>query len=184
MPDLPPSVSAPVRVTSPGGVLKLFEPLLAYVDRNIPEEFLITPEGARRTRLITRFGTMGPAFGVVYALFYLLIGHLWGAGIIVLCSISMWLTPGLMRWKKSPELGGNFFALTLTLGFLSLCFVEGGVHGHALSWLVTVPLCALLVIGRRSSFWWAIISFLAAAIVVGSNLAGWELPKTYDPKIG
>lgn len=154
------------------------------MDRQIPAELSTTPEELRRSKLITRFGILGSLFGFTYASFYFLIGHLWGASIIVVCSGGVVLTPFLLRWKKSIELAGNFFSVTLTLGFFSLCFVEGGVHGHAIAWLVSVPLCSLLVMGRKASLWWSAISFCAASVIVGLDLAGKTLPVTYNPKWG
>jgi signal transduction histidine kinase len=162
--------------------LRLLAPLIAFLERQVPPELLATPESARRARLITNFGILGSSFGVVYATFFFLIGHIWGTVIVILCSAGVLATPLLLRWRKSTELAGNFFSATLTLGFFSLCFVEGGVNGHALSWLVSVPLCAMLFINRRSAFWWMLIAFLAAAIIVGFDLAGVRLPVTYNAK--
>ncbi|HEY1791223.1 MAG TPA: HAMP domain-containing sensor histidine kinase [Verrucomicrobiae bacterium] len=152
------------------------------LDRQIPAEFLSDPESTRRARLITGFGLLGVSFGIVYAAFYLLIGHFWGAGIVMGCSTGVALTPYLMLRKRSLEVAGNFFVLTLTLGFLGLCLVEGGENGHALAWLVSVPLCSFILLGERQATWWVIISFLAAGIVICLNLEGMMLKPTYDPK--
>ena len=136
----------------------------------------------RRARLVTRFGVLGSLFGFTYALFYFLIGHKWGAAIVVCCSSGVAATPFLMSWKKSVEPAGNLLALTLTLGFTGLCFVEGGLHGHAIAWLVSVPLCALLLVGRKAARRWALISFFACAVIAGIDLAGFTLKPLYDPK--
>jgi signal transduction histidine kinase len=156
--------------------------LFDTIDRYVPEHLLIDPESARRGRLITRFGLLGSIFGLIYAVFYLLIGHYWGAGIIILCTLGIALTPSIMYWRKSVQPAGHFFAFTLTLGFLGLCGCEGGASGHALAWLVSVPLCALLLLGQRGAVIWLGLAFLAAALVVGCDLAGINLPKTYPPK--
>ena len=140
------------------------------MDRQIPAEFFADPEYTRRARLIMGFGVLGSIFGLVYALFYILIGHKWGALIVIFCSTGVALSPLLMRWKKSVEVAGNFFMLILTLGFIGLCFVEGGLHGHAIAWLVSVPLCALLLVGRKSAGRWAVIDFFAASVVAGLAL--------------
>jgi hypothetical protein len=140
------------------------------------------PESFRRARLIMRFGLLGSIFGLIYALFYLAIGHYWGAGIIAACTMGVAVTPSLMLWKKTTEMAGHFFALTLTLGFLGLCCCEGGVHGHAIAWLVSVPLCALLLLGQRGAVLWLALAFLCAALVVGCDLAGFNLPTTYNQK--
>ena len=140
------------------------------------------PENARRARLLVGFGLLGSVFGTIYALFYLLIGHYWGALIIISCTTGIAISPWLMWKNRSIQWGGNFFAAILTMGFLGLCFVEGGVNGHALAWLVSVPLCALLLTGTRTAITWAIIAFLAAAVVVGCDLVGIKLHFTYDMK--
>jgi signal transduction histidine kinase len=171
------------KIDAPGspivGVLNIF---FALIDRQIPENLLADPESARHAKLITRFGLLGSVFGLIYAGFYLLIGHTCGAGIILVCTGGVAITPVVMRWCKSTSLPGNFFSLTLTLGFLGLCLVEGGIHGHAIAWLVSVPLCALLLLGQRAAIPWVVVSFLAAALVAGLDLDGIELPVTYDPK--
>jgi hypothetical protein len=51
----------------------------ARTDRYIPSNLAADPESFRRARLITRFGLLGSVFGLVYTLFYLLLGHDWGA---------------------------------------------------------------------------------------------------------
>ena len=152
------------------------------MDRYIPANLSADPESFRRARLITRFGMLGSAFGLIYTLFYLVLGHSWGAAIIAGCTVGIALSPVLMLWRKSTEPAGHFLAFVLTMGFLSLCCCEGGVHGHALAWLVSVPLCALLLLGTRAAVLWLALAFLAASLVVGCDAAGIMLPTTYDPK--
>jgi signal transduction histidine kinase len=182
MDTTPPVSLKPGENLTANGAPAFFQPLVRLMDRQIPEELSTTPENLRRAKLITRFGILGALFGFSYATFYFLIDHLWGTFIILMCSCGVIFTPFLLRWKKSIELAGNFFSLTLTLGFFSLCFVEGGVHGHAIAWLVSVPLCSLLIMGRKPSLWWSAISFGAASVIVGLDLAGKELPTTYNPR--
>ena len=60
--------------------------------------------------------------------------------------------------------------------------MEGGLKGHAIAWLVSVPLCALLLVGTTAAKWWAGIVFIAAAIVASFDLAGSQLPTTFNAK--
>jgi signal transduction histidine kinase len=185
-----PANPLPAAVESSGarkGALSSFTSYLgakfsALMDRPIPAQLLTEPEMARRARLVTRFGVLGSLFGFTYAFFYFFIGHKWGAIIVVCCSTGVAATPFLMSWKKSVEPAGNLLSLTLTLGFTGLCFVEGGLHGHAIAWLVSVPLCALLLVGRKSARRWAVISFFAGAVIAGIDLAGFTLKPMYDPR--
>jgi len=177
-----PNENTPVTAEEDSGLYGLWEKFVHLVDRSIPEDLAADPESFRHARLITRFAILGTASGLAFTIFYLLIGHYWGALIVFLCTTGVCLTPAVMRSQHSIPLAGNFFCLTLVLGFLSLSFVEGGIHGHAIAWLVSIPLCALLLLGREQGIRWTIISVTAAAVVASLDLAGVTLPITYDPR--
>jgi signal transduction histidine kinase len=167
-----------------GSQMSLFQRFVAFLDSAVPREFLGDPEQVRRARLISRFGVLGGPFGMGYAVFYIAIGHKWGALIILICSPCFAAAPYLMRWKKSVEFAGHFLVLILTLGFTALCCVEGGMSGHAMAWLVCIPLCALLLLGQASALRWAAAIFFIAAVIAALDLMGIRLPVTYNPKWG
>jgi signal transduction histidine kinase len=60
--------------------------------------------------------------------------------------------------------------------------VEGGLQGHAIAWLVSVPLCAFLLLGQEAAKRWVMFAFLAAGLVALLDLLGVMLPVTYDLK--
>ncbi len=143
-------------------------------------QFANDPELGRRARLITRFGFLGFLFGMPYAAFYLFIGHYWGAGIIVVCSVAYGITPFIIKVTQSLRLPGNLLSGIMAGGFSGLCLVEEGMHGHAIAWLASVPLCALLLVDRKAAHFWAAISFLCGAAIVGANFLGIKFPNTFD----
>src|SRR5262249_40548122 len=98
------------------------------------------------------------------------------------CSSGFGFTPWLMKRTGSLDTAGNILSLILVLGFSALCCVEGGMNGHAIAWLASVPLCAMLLLGRREGGRWMIASFAACAFIVGLNLSGLAMKPTYDPK--
>ncbi len=153
----------------------------AVTDRFLTAECRSDPERGRRARLVTRFGFVGFIFGTFFALFYLGIGHPWGAGIVTLCSVLFAVTPWIMKCRDSERLGGELLSAVMLLGFMALCGVEGGMHGHAIAWLATVPLCALLLVGKESARRWAYGSAVSAGWVVVLGLAGVRLPTLYPP---
>ncbi len=140
------------------------------------------PELGRRARLIARFGLLGFLFGLIFATFYLLIGHYWGAAIVSICSLGFVATPYLMRATRSLNFAGNLLAAIMTAGFTGLCCVEGGLSGHAIAWLVVVPLCALLLLGRQPAKWWLAICFVMASAIIGLALAGVPMRDTIPPR--
>lgn len=138
-------------------------------------------ELTRRARLVSRFGILGAIFGTAFGIFYALIGHRWGAGIVAVCSTAFAFVPWLLRRTQSIPLAGNALCCVLIIGFTALCGCEGGSEGHAIAWLVSVPLCALLLVGRQTAGTWAALSFAAAAGIVIANLSGVKMTETYDP---
>jgi len=149
-------------------------------ERFIPDACQQDPESARRARLVARFGILGTVFGGVFALFYALVGHFWGAGIVTVCSSGFAFIPWLMRRTQSVPLAGHSLCGILIAGFTALCGCEGGSEGHAIAWLVSVPLCALLLVGRKAAGAWAVMSFAAGAGVVVACLLGFKMRPTYD----
>lgn len=158
------------------------EKLDLFLDRRIPETLAVKPESLRRSRLIIRFSVLGALFGFCYATFYGAIGHYWGAAIIICCSFGVGAVPWLLRFTGSTEWAGNCHALMLTAGFIGLCCIEGGVDGHAIAWLVSVPLCALLLAGKRSALVWCAICLLAVTGILVLNSLGFNCPVLYPPQ--
>jgi len=139
-------------------------------------------EPCRRARLITGFGLLGFLFGSFYAGFYLLIGHFWGAEIIMACSVAVACVPFLLRATGSIRLAGNLLTLILLLGFGSLCGIEGGVRGHAIGWMAAVPLCALLLVAGPEAWAWCGVSVAVTGFFVALDLAGIRLPLMYPAR--
>lgn len=139
-------------------------------------------EPYRRARLITGFGVLGFVFGSFYAAFYLLIGHVYGAGIIIVCSLGVACAPLLLRATGSIRAAGNLLTLILLLGFGGLCAIEGGVRGHAIGWLAAVPLCALLLVAGREAAGWCLLSVAVTGFFVVLDLDGVRLPLLYPER--
>lgn len=137
------------------------------------------PDQRRRAHLIISFGFLGAIFGALYAGFYLAIDHYSGYVIILVCSTCFAFVPALLRQTGSTSLAGNFYCSILIAGFFCLCWVEGGMHGHALAWLVAVPLCALLLVPRGAAYLWAAAAFVSSVFTAGVEFFGITPPFNY-----
>lgn len=151
-------------------------------DSYIPQELSETPELLRRSRLQIRFGWMGGLFGLAYALFYAFASHWWGAAIILICSLAFALIPSVLRRSRSLRLAGHLFALVLFSGFSALCAIEGGLYGHAIAWLASIPLCVLLLLEIKDALIWSALCFLSASVFGLLEVAGIHVPHTYSPE--
>ena len=114
-------------------------PLAAVIDRFVPPGAYGSAESRRRAQLFVTFSALGGVFGGLFAAFYLAIGHFWGGGIVLLCTLAMLGAPWVVR-AAGLETAGNIYACVLVLGFSGLTAIEGGLQGHAIAWLAVVPL--------------------------------------------
>jgi signal transduction histidine kinase len=137
------------------------------------------PEQFRRARLLTGFGILGALFGTAYSAFYLSVGHYWGALVIILCSACFALMPWLLRWGWGQPVLAEAYSIILVIGFFALCWLEDGLHGHAIAWLASVPLCALLLIGLKGATRWGVVCTSAAGVIAGLEFIGQSAPITY-----
>lgn len=150
--------------------------------RFVPVDLRHDPELHRQARLHIGFGILGSVFGTLYAAFYLLIHHFWGAGIILFCSAIFAAIPWILKRFHCLHITGNLFAFTLLLGFTGLCTVEGGMNGHAIAWLAGIPLCVLLLVRLREALFWTLVCFGVALFFGFMDLLGVTFPETFDAR--
>ena len=174
----------PVRLRSsfPHFLQVLLTRLDAFIARFVPDHCRLDPDRTRRARLIAHFGVQGAVFGAAYALFYFGIGHHHGALVIVVCSVVFAGVPFLLRRTGALGLTGHLLLGTMTAGFTQLTLIEGGIHSHAVAWLASVPLCALLILGVRPASVWAGLCFVIGTGIGIAALPGVELEPLYDPR--
>ena len=86
---------------------------------------------------------------------------------------------GCSRRTGRLTLTGNLHAFILVLGFGGLSAIEGGVHGHAVAWLASVPLCALLLVDTRSGVVWCGACFLAILVFCALEMLHIPVPALY-----
>jgi signal transduction histidine kinase len=165
---------------------RLLQRLIAWLDgfvtRFIPPKCRADPNETRRARLIAHFGLQGAVFGTAYAIFYYYIGHIRGAEVVVVCSLLFAATPWFLRRSGALHLTGHLLVGTMAAGFTQLTLIEGGIHSHAVSWLASVPLCALLILGVWPAAIWAAVCFVAGGLIALLTLIGWDLAPLYDPR--
>ena len=149
-----------------------------------PEDWQPDAEEKRHGDLIAGFSIVGGGFALGYAAFYLWIGHYLGAGIILGHSMVFSTLPFWLRKRRNPSMAGAWLVFALTSLVTMLSILEGGVRGHAVAWLATIPVCAhLLLAGGRAALGWSLIAVALAMGFGGVELAGVEFPLLYDPAL-
>ena len=150
--------------------------LHAELDRFVPAG--PDAEGRRRAMLFIAFSLQGVVFGLLFAGFYLAIGHVWGALIVFVCAAAMAGAPWIVG-AAGLEVAGNIYAFVLVAGFSGLTAIEGGIYGHAVAWLAVVPLCACILVGQQMGRLWCIICLLVMGVFCALEFAGVRLPRLF-----
>ena len=132
----------------------------------------------RRALLFIAFSLQGVIFGLLFAGFYLAIGHVWGALIVLICTAAMAGAPWIVR-SAGLETAGNIYAFVLVAGFTGLTGIEGGIYGHAVAWLAVVPLCACILVGQQMGRLWCVICLAVMGVFCALELAGVRVPRLY-----
>lgn len=153
--------------------------LLNTQDRFIPEE-LKDPEDLRLAKLLIGFSCIGGAFSVLFAYYYLAIGHYNGAFVILLTSIIFVSLPLTCVKRGKEDAGAVIFVFSLIVMFSWLSAIEGGVKGHAVAWLAIMPFCSqLLVMNRKQIIGINVVTILLIAFFSGEEIWGLSFPFTY-----
>lgn len=148
----------------------------------LPENCKQDAELTRRGRLLIHFGLQGALFGAIFAGFYTVIGHYWGTAIVITCSVVFAGIPNFLRRTADLDTAGHMLVGTMAAGFLALACVEGGVHGHALAWLASVPLCGLLLLGTRSAITWGGACLILGGFTVTLEALGFDFTPAYEAR--
>ena len=141
----------------------------------------LEPEVRRRALLFIAFSLQGVIFGGLFAGFYVAIGHLWGALIVLVCTLAMAGAPWIVR-AGGLEWAGNVYAGVLVAGFTALTAIEGGIHGHAVAWLAVVPLCACILVDQRMGRVWCAVCLVIMGVFAALDLSGVALYPFYAPR--
>ena len=156
-------------------------PLGLWLDHFVPVAAQHDAEIKRRTQLFIAFSFLGGFFGLMFAGFYLFIGHPWGAAIVLACTASMVGAPWIIQ-AVGLEIAGSVYAGILVLGFTGLTAIEGGIHGHAVAWLAVVPLCACILVDRKTGRRWCVVCVGVMGVFCGLDIAGVQVPRFYPER--
>ena len=135
-------------------------------------------EVRRRAVFFIALSLQGVVFGLLFAGFYLAIGHLWGALIVLVCMSALAGAPWIVR-AGGLEVAGNIYAFVLVAGFSALTAIEGGIYGHAVAWLAVVPLCACILVGQQMGRLWCVICLGVMGVFCALEYAGVKVPRLY-----
>ncbi|MFB6352373.1 MAG: sensor histidine kinase [Bradymonadaceae bacterium] len=138
--------------------------------RSLVPESVREAGGLRRRRAELTVQTVfallvwGPFFT---ALFYLSFDEPFSALVCALVTVAVMFGLVLMRLTGRGLLTGNFVLISVYLGILTLSSVNGGLQGPSLTWVVLLPLLALVIAGQQSGVCWLVVGVATYWIYYG-----------------
>jgi signal transduction histidine kinase len=145
----------------------------------VPEE---NNEYQRRVRLITYALFITALFSFFYVGVSWLSGYTMGV-VIMLCGFVVF-TALLFLLK----FGINVYAIANIFGFIGIIIISGSVYfsGGAMSpvlpWFATTPIVILLLAGKKSGSFWAVISVVCIIIFSVLKHNGYVFPEVFSPQ--
>ncbi|MFP4600781.1 MAG: hypothetical protein ACLFVJ_21175 [Persicimonas sp.] len=125
-------------------------------DHLAAEDSLETRRARISVQTVFFLSVWGPIAGLIYWF-----GGSLGATITVLTGTVLLATaPFLLKWTGSLKLSGTWLLVVLSGLLMSLSFFFGGLKAPPLSWLLLVPVFAVLFHGIKTGVVWLGIIFL------------------------
>jgi hypothetical protein len=146
----------------------------------IPEQCKKDPRTYERARLILGIDFVLPFAVGIFSLLYAVMGHRFGAMVILFGGTLFFLFPFILRATGSLQLIGNGITATMFGIQLLLSLSSGGVTSPSTVWFVTVPVLAILLCGIVSGVIWGFFSAITISIFCGMKLSGYPIPITVN----
>ena len=129
-----------------------------------------------RARLAAAFCLTFVLLASVNATLYWFIGSRVGAASIALGASVTIGALAVLRWGGRQDIGGNLLTASFFVTLTAVICRLGGHGAHALAWYAAVPITALGTVGRRSGFFWLVVSLTAFVVFYGLHCLGYTLP--------
>ena len=157
--------------------------IAAIIDFFLYPDHFKDEEKLRQARLLVRASLLTSVFSASYIWLSHAFGFQKGVYLMIFNAIGFLALPFLLKTPIKIKIIGNLYITVGATAVLLLTYFSGGIWSGVYPWIISIPILALLVVGRASAGIWGAIS-LGFMIWYGwLAMNGVELPKEYDPKL-
>ena len=151
---------------------------LGVAHRFIPAALQQDAAQAARAGNVVNAAVMAGTAGPLYALAYWLLGLETAAVEILLCCAVMLSAPPVLRLTGSVVAAREVFLCALFFNFSWLSWHLGGIVSPTVSWLITGPVVAMFLGGKRCAGLWLAMSCASATLIYLLEANGLAQPLT------
>lgn len=130
----------------------------------------------RRTKLLIRASLLTSLFSATYLFLSLAFDFDIGVKLMAFNVIGFLLLPFLFKSNLSVNVIGNLYVFVGGIAVMILAFASNGIFSAIYPWIISIPILALLVVGRKSAITWGAFSFLVMLGMGIAAVSGFEFP--------
>lgn len=134
----------------------------------------------RKSRLLVRACVLTSLFSTSYIYLSYVFGYEKGIYLMTFNVVGFLLIPFCLKTKLPIAIPGNVYVLVGASAIIILTYFSGGVWSAIYPWIISIPILALLVVGRVSGAIWGVLSFIAMLWFAYLAYEGVALPVEYD----
>ncbi|MGZ8376029.1 MAG: diguanylate cyclase domain-containing protein [Gemmatirosa sp.] len=154
--------------------------MYSWSDHFIPVALRADDAVLRRARLTVQLSAVLIVAAAAYAVFYhAVVGFRAAAVILGLGSGIAAILLAALRVRPSLRITGHLLTCLLYVVLVALACYEGGLSSLATPWLITPPIFAVLLLGRRGAATWTILCVLTIVAFDAAERLGVRFPIGY-----
>ena len=150
------------------------------VDFFIPVQHDKSAEYQRRVRLLAYAIVVTMVFALFYVTTSWVAGYFTGLSIMLGSWICYLILLFLLKQGLNVFKVANIFGLIGIVSIYGSIYFSGGFESPVLPWLASTPIVLLLIAGKRSGYFWAIVAVLIVLTFGLMDYVGFQFPKAYD----
>ncbi|WP_109829937.1 sensor histidine kinase [Reichenbachiella versicolor] len=128
------------------------------VDFFIHPSYFNDTKSLRQVRLLVRtsFLTSLISNSYIYLSYYFEYDK--GVTFMIANVVGFLLLPFLVKTRVHITIIGNFYTTIGAIAVITLTYFSGGMYSGIYPWIISIPILSLLVVGRKSAFFWGILA--------------------------
>ena len=149
----------------------------------IPPSFSPRTDRRRRARILVDTAFIVAFIAFIHAFIYTFVyGASWHVAVAVVFILNSFAAPFILRISKSLKIAGHSFAFGMSVVFICLATLEGGVTASITPMFVLPPIIALLTAGRAAAIVHFVMIALSIALAVTASYTGGVRAIEYSPQ--
>ncbi|MFY0688482.1 MAG: HAMP domain-containing histidine kinase [Cyclobacteriaceae bacterium] len=154
--------------------------LTSLTDRLINPLYFNDIRDLRKARLIVRSSLLTSIFSTSYIALSWIVSFDKGVYFMIMNVVGFFLLAFTVKTNIKLDIIGNLYVVIGAIAVIALTYYSGGDQSYIYPWIISIPILAMLVVGRIAAFIWAgiaLITMIGLSVLSANN---YPFPVEYD----